>query len=1193
MWSEFGWAGAPAALLRGGALDAVRARSGALMAVLVSLAALALGAAMPADVWAAGPEFLVQFGDTGAGAGETTNPRGVATDVATGHVYVADLGNRRIDEFTPWGGFVKAFGWGVADGTTEALQSCTSTCFKGLNGAGAGELNNPLGVAVDSVGDVYVVDFSNHRVQKFDSSGNFLLMFGGGVNATKVEEAEEGKTISEAEENVCTKTQLEGGDTCGAGTIGTGHGQFGAWRVGSFIAVGPAGTVYVGDIDRIEEFESNGIYKSEIARPGDGAIESLATDSSGNLYAVAQNAPGVRELDSSGAVLDTVDSGGAPRALATDSSGNVYVVDGSSNPDVLKFSSTGVQTASFAAGELIASMGIGTNAIGDVYVSNFTSTDSYVRAYGPLPTTFEPPPSARPTVGAEFAASVSASSAIVKAEINPHFFATTYYVQYGASDCSTSACDEQPASPGLPLGSERDRSVLTGGLSLDNLTPGAVYHYRFVAVSEAGTSFGSDRTFKTYPSGMFALPDARAFELVSPLDKNTGEVEVPGEEGGLVDVSGVKPLQASPAGEALTYTSFTAFGDAQSAPAASQYLSRRSAAGWSTEDVSPADQEGYTQNPLRGFSPDLSFGAVVQREPTLAAGAVAGYENLYLRNNESGSLRALTTATPTVSESEAYCVGYAGASANFDRVIFLANGALANTRAPEGHGFSLYEWSQASGLSLVSVLPGGTPAQPSSNAGFGGEGFGCDMNESLVRHAISADGSRIFWTYHPSEGASELLARENGTSTVQLDAPQGGGRFLAASADGSKVLFADEQPLTADAPAGSGNSLYQYDLDTGGLTDLTPVPEGQIAEVQGLLGASEDGSYVYFVATGALSAGATLGQDNLYVQHAGEAPRFIATLSKTETRAFPEGDAGDWSAKPRDQTARVTPDGRYLAFESINSLKAINYPQGYENIDQSTGEPDSEVYLYDVESASLVCASCNPSGARPIGPASLPAWSTPYEQPRYLSNDGGLLFFDSSDALALHDTNGKQDVYEFELQGLGSCAPSNVAFNASAGGCLFPLSPGTSGDNSYFLDASTDGSDVFVATRQGLVPQDEDERFDVYDARVDGGFPAPPSSPPACVGETCRLALSPAPVFGASASLTLSGAGNLAPPASTPVVSAKTTNAKPLTRAQKLANALKACKRKPKKRRAACSKQARKRYRGRSKGKRSDGRVGR
>src|SRR5262249_37329535 len=133
----------------------------------------------------------------GSAAGQMIRPAGVAVDQSSGHVFVADTGNSRVSEFTAWGVFVKAWGWGVADGTSNALQGCgpratppSAACFQGKKGSGIGQMFSPISVAVDSLGDVYV--FEKHvntedgepgpdsiRVQKFDPEGNFLFMLGG------------------------------------------------------------------------------------------------------------------------------------------------------------------------------------------------------------------------------------------------------------------------------------------------------------------------------------------------------------------------------------------------------------------------------------------------------------------------------------------------------------------------------------------------------------------------------------------------------------------------------------------------------------------------------------------------------------------------------------------------------------------------------------------------------------------------------------------------------------------------------------------------------------------------------------------------------------------------------------------------------------------------------------------------------
>src|SRR5262249_9169508 len=96
-------------------------------------------------------------------------------------------------------------------------------------------------------------------------------------------------------------------------------------------------------------------------------------------------------------------------------------------------------------------------------------------------------------------------------------------------------------------------------------------------------------------------------------------------------------------------------------------------------------------------------------------------------------------------------------------------------------------------------------------------------------------------------------------------------------------------------------------------------------------------------------------------------------------------------------------------------------------------------------------------------------------QSRYLSNDGRL-YFNSPDTLVAQATNHKENVYQYEPNGLGNC-------QSSTGGCIALLSSGTSVNESAFLEATSDGSNVFFVTAAQLLPQDTDTAFDIYDAR--------------------------------------------------------------------------------------------------------------
>jgi len=527
--------------------------------------------------------------------------------------------------------------------------------------------------------------------------------------------------------------------------------------------------------------------------------------------------------------------------------------------------------------------------------------------------------------------------------------------------------------------------------------------------------------------------------------------------------------------------------------------------------------------------------------------------------------------------------------------------ALTSTPAPRG---GLYEWSAggpcSERLGLVSVLPGGEAASEHIVLG-----------SPLGRHAISDDGSTVYFATEKGQ----LYAREHiGTSQART-VPVPGGPFQLASANGARAFVL------------GGGALSEFNLETETSTALATGVVGAMA------GASEDGSWVYFVSNDVLGEGAKQGARlgdceqgasarsetcSLYVLHDG-VTRFIATLSGE--------DGADWATTGSltHMTTRVSPNGVWLAFMSNRSLT------GYDNRDETSGMADEEVYLYDAATQKLVCASCNPTGARPTGmeyaklnislvggnrvwkgdqwlAANVPGW-TPYEldaaahQARYLTN-AGRLFFNSSDALVSQATNGSEDVYEYEPLGLAGaggnaeCTDQSATFGERANGCIALISSGTAHGESAFLDASETGGDVFFLTSGQLVPQDKDSALDVYDAHECTSLapcPAPASeSSPACENtDSCRAAPVPQPeIFGAPSSATFSGVGNPAAPAAAAV----TSKPKPVTRAQKLAGALNACRRdRSARKRATCERRARRLYgpARRARAKKATGRRGR
>ena len=234
--------------------------------VLVTVAALAAIASGFAPSALALP---AQFGEEGDGPGQflggEVEADGIAVNQETRDVYLVDTADNRVVQFTAEGHFVRAWGFGVSDGTSEAFQVCESQtlCFAGKGGAAGGQLALPNGIAVDNSaglthGDVYVQDTNNQRIERFGPDGEFILAIGAEVSG----------------------------------------------RNG--IAVGPDGTVYVAGISRVQKFAPSGTPEGEIPLPETGTVFGLQVDSSGDLYVLRELQVGVSKYDGAGVELGEV-----------------------------------------------------------------------------------------------------------------------------------------------------------------------------------------------------------------------------------------------------------------------------------------------------------------------------------------------------------------------------------------------------------------------------------------------------------------------------------------------------------------------------------------------------------------------------------------------------------------------------------------------------------------------------------------------------------------------------------------------------------------------------------------------------------------------------------------------------------------------------------------------------------------------
>jgi hypothetical protein len=866
-----------------------------------------------------------------------------------------------------------------------------------------------------------------------------------------------------------------------------------------------------------------------------------------------------------------------------------------------------------------------------------------------------------PVVEDEFVSNVAATSATLHAKIDPEGSETTYRFEYGTSAAYGSSI---PVPDGI-VGSG------TTGVAVSahpqGLSPYTTYHYRVVTLvaSRSETVPGADGTFTTQRSGGgFALPDGRQWELVSP----------PNKHGALIaSLKNVGPLQAAADGSGIAYqvnvpTEAEPAGYGQQNLVFIQARSDRGPGGWSSRDIAvPRDlPTGHTSPGTEyvAFSRDLSLALAYpfSEDGTMLLSSEASEPTIYLRREGLCDAPASASACyqPLVTGKEGFsdvpsgtqfagfgALEFEGSTLDMSKVVLDSQVALTSVPISEPE---IYEWSggapAAERLQLVSVLPASEGGEPAPGHVFVGSRMGAGQ-KSAARNVISHDGSRVFWSAEVNYGFRLYMRDTVKGETVRLDVKQPGApnlgngepeaHFQIASSDGSRVFFTDVQPLTpVSGGGGESEDLYECEiLEEAGhlgcrLTDLTPPRSGQDAEVGSfVLGGSEDGSYVYFVANGVLSEGSNSQGEtakqgecyyfisappagttcNVYEYHDGVV-KFVAGLSVE--------DEWDWAypgfrASFIDETSRVSSDGRYLAFMSDRPLT------GYDNRDVGNGRPAMEVYLYDEQSGRLRCASCNPTGSRPVAfeagefdisstkkvrpnmvdvkpnsfggnaayhesnmvAANIPGGNTldtseGVYQPRVLS-DGGRLFFNSSDALVPQDVNGEEDVYEFEPEGTGDCAASSVTFVSGEGGCVSLISAGTSSEESAFVDASEGGGDVFFLTSSRLASTDVDTAIDIYDAHtctVSVPCVAAPVGPPPCSsGDSCKAAPSPQPsIFGAPASATFVGAGN--------VLGSSVSGVKPrsLTRAQKLAQALRACRKRPKRKRAVCERRARARY---------------
>lgn len=787
---------------------------------------------------------------------------------------------------------------------------------------------------------------------------------------------------------------------------------------------------------------------------------------------------------------------------------------------------------------------------------------------------------------------VAPEEVTLKAGLNPNNSPGATHYRFVL--CSDTACL-------TPIG-ETEGTIAAGGHSITSaeaafpgLRPSTEYHYELLATDSYGHVESAVQAFTTEPSpaeeheaelrecpnvalreenGSTALPDCRAYEQVSPVYKAgypTGQGD-----------------QLAPSGERVEFASPGDFGDAGGNEFISEYLAHRTGSGWTTQAVlgRPAGA-GYQPEAVLAFTPELDRWLFF--ESPGAAGEVAhqgASADLYMGSIDGSFLRASPTFRPLENEQvgiDPFSNSAFGDASDFSRLFFATDRRLLAEDPLPDH----YQTSNWDRIYALSGVGGPDPvlrlaAEVPPNLPPGSTGNECGINPLTKGQATvntSADGSVLFYSApielfegamcgmdgpnpiavyvrvgeNPPVRLSAKIAADCHSPSPCATAASANAVYDGTDAAGDLAWFTTTQPLT-DSDTDAGNDLYLARLEGGQVSELIQVSAGEAApghptpgqgaEVKGVVALSRDGSHIYFVAAGALSAEpdpstgevAVQGADNLYAYDSRTGVvKFVARLCSGPQRSGSVQDAacpsdlteaaggggGGASGRRSDQAlwaalnngtqqVDLTPDGRYLLFKSFGRLTA--------------GDTDSapDIYRYDFQTGDLTRVSFGRNGndangnddAFPAEIGTLNPNPAPEEiagdGSRSISDDGSTVVFETKAPLVSADTNGATDVYEWEEQGHGTCT--------APGGCVSLVSDGVDPHGTQGGVLSASGRDITFYSQRGLVPADTDGLGDIYDAREGGGFPyVPPPKIPcqegsaeACHGESTKEELHPA-----------------------------------------------------------------------------------
>jgi hypothetical protein len=698
-----------------------------------------------------------------------------------------------------------------------------------------------------------------------------------------------------------------------------------------------------------------------------------------------------------------------------------------------------------------------------------------------------------PAVDAFSSANVTATSADLRALINPKGEETTYYFEYGTTPEYGSTA---PASPGvLPAGNvSEDVTVPVTGLQ------GVTYHFRVVAENKWGTTTSGDQTFNFFPpgcpnahlrqlTGAAYLPDCRAYELVSPPEAGPTI---------LVPNGPPAPYASSPARFAFKGIFGYIDGVGEPTSVSDVYISTRTSEGWVT-----------THTGLRGNETALVGGlpsTVLNAEPggdVYASLSLDRFLHWDLAQSQFGCCGENGSFGPYLWTFDGEPLGrlpsnldeVPGAELDVTKDGFFGDGKPSPDLthyvfSSNNYAFAPGGLSAAPGSAYDNVISNRsvslisrTPAGADISAGVGG------ADEAIKFPMISTDGSHILMSTEAPGNRQYLYLRVGGGGGVTHDISLGQPvKFEGATPDGETIYFSSVGQLTADDQDTSVDLYMWKEQPTPSLSRISAgTDETGNADACGASwtagcgvavvnvdnrtdfagvkvqptdnAVAADTGDVYFYSPELFDNGrGVLGQRNLYVYRQG-APRYVATF--TGSRIV--------------NRIQVTPDGMHAALLTVEQLTA------YDNAGRG------EMYSYEPETRVVRCVSCIPDGSPPTSEVAA-------SMNGLFMSDDGRIFFSTKDALVPLDANGLIDTYEF-VDNRPQLISSGTADRDTAD------RSGPTG----LVGVSADGVNVYFSTFDTLVGQDRNgSYYKFYNARTGGGFPFVPPPAPCAAADECH-----------------------------------------------------------------------------------------